>query len=114
MVLLNFWATWCEPCRTEIPWFSEFQRIYGDRDFVVLGVSLDEDGWKSVQPYMNANPIHYRVMIGTDEVARRYDGLTSLPTTLLIDRTGRIAAVHAGQCSRSEYQADIQAALNER
>ena len=53
-VLLNFWATWCPPCRIEIPWFMEFQRAYGDRGLVVLGVSLDADGWKSVQPYVEA------------------------------------------------------------
>ena len=52
VVLLNFWATWCAPCKIEIPWFMEFQREYKDRNFAVLGVSMDEDGWDAVRPYM--------------------------------------------------------------
>jgi len=105
VVLLNFWATWCAPCRIEIPWFTEFQKTYGDRDFVVLGVSMDEDGWKSVKPYMEEHGMSYPVMVGNDEIARLYGGLNALPTTLVIDRAGRIAVTHVGLCNRSEYEA---------
>ena len=114
VVLLNFWATWCAPCRTEIPWFTEFQKAYGDRDFVVLGVSLDEDGWKSVKPYMEENRMNYRVMIGNDDIARLYGGVKSLPTTLIIDRSGRIAVTHVGLCNRSEYEAAAKGLVAEQ
>jgi peroxiredoxin len=108
-VLLNFWATWCPPCKTEIPWFTEFQKTYADRDLVVLGVSFDEDGWKSVKPYIEENRMNYRVMIGNDDIARLYGGLDSLPTTLIVDRFGRIAVTHVGLCSRGGYEAAVKA-----
>ncbi|MBI1789220.1 MAG: TlpA family protein disulfide reductase [Acidobacteria bacterium] len=111
VVLLNFWATWCPPCRVEIPWFIEFQRTYGDRDFVVLGVSFDEDGWKAVQPFMEENKINYPVVIGGDDIAALYGGLSSLPTTLIIDKSGRIATTHVGLVSKGDYEAGIRAML---
>ena len=114
VVLLNFWATWCAPCKAEIPWFMEFQRTHGDGRFVVLGVSLDNDGWTSVKPYIEERKVNYPVMIGNDKVAEAYDSMRSLPTTLIIDKSGRIAAIHAGLCNKSEYEGDIQAILNER
>jgi peroxiredoxin len=114
VVLLNFWATWCAPCRIEIPWFTELQETYRDRDFVVLGVSLDGDGWKSVKPYMEEKRMSYHVMIGNDEIARLYGGVNSLPTTLIIDRSGRIAVTHVGLCNRSEYEAAAKGLVAER
>ena len=113
VVLLNFWATWCAPCRIEIPWFSEFQKSHQDAGFEALGVSLDEDGWDAVKPYIDEHRINYPVMVGNDDVAQAY-GAISLPTTLIIDRSGRIAATHVGLCSKGEYEADIKAVLNER
>src|SRR2546427_8267264 len=82
VILLDFWATWCGPCKIEIPWFIEFQKTYRDRDLVVLGVSFDDDGWKSVKPYMEEKKMNYRVVVGDDNVAKLYGGVESLPTTL--------------------------------
>ena len=96
VVLLDFWATWCGPCKIEIPWFKEFEQSYKDRGFAVLGVSMDEDGWPAVKPYIQDMKINYRVIMGTDEVGQLYGGVDSLPTTLLIDRDGKIASIHIG------------------
>lgn len=112
VVLLNFWATWCSPCRAEIPWFSGFQQAYGD--LVVLGVSLDEDGWTSVKPFIDNHPVRYRVMIGTDDVALRYGVSESLPVTLLIDRSGRIAARHVGLVDKAVYENEIESLIAQR
>ena len=96
VVLLDFWATWCGPCKIEIPWFMEFEQNYKDRGFAVIGVSMDEDGWDAVKPYIQARKINYRILLGNDQVGQLYGGVESLPTTFLIDRAGRIASVHIG------------------
>lgn len=111
VVLLNFWATWCPPCRVEMPWFVEFQKAYGNDDFAVLGVSLDEDGWDAVRPYLDRAQIDFRVMLGGADLAARYGGIESLPSTLLIDRAGRIAWRHSGLTSQEHYQAEIEKLL---
>ena len=111
VVLLNFWATWCGPCKVEIPWFIEFHNNYHDRDLVILGVSFDDDGWKSVKPYVTDKKINYRIMIGNDDVAKLYGGLDSLPTTLMIDRAGNVAATHVGLISKSDYKSEIESLL---
>lgn len=114
VVLLNFWATWCVPCVQEIPWFVEFQKANEARGFTVLGVSMDDGGRAAVKSYIEAKGVNYPVVIGDDTVARLFGGVPSLPLTLLIDRAGRIAAAHAGLCSRNEYQTDIDFLLNEK
>ena len=108
VVLLDFWATWCGPCKVEIPWFMEFEQQFKDRGFAVLGVSMDEDGWEAVKPYIQDLKINYRVLLGNEEISDLYGGLDSLPTTLLIDRHGKIASVHIGlSLGKEEFRDDI-------
>ena len=111
VVLLNFWATWCGPCRIEIPWFVDFEKTHKDRGFAVLGVSMDEDGWEAVKPFMQEHKVNYRMVIGSDDMAQKYGGVDSLPTTFLIDREGRIASTHIGLVSKKDYLNDIQQLL---
>jgi peroxiredoxin len=107
VVLLNFWATWCGPCKLEIPWFMEFEQEFKDRGFAVLGVSMDDDGWDAVKPYIAQRKVNYRIVLGNDAVADQYEGVEALPTTFLIDREGRIAAKHQGLVSKNEYRNEI-------
>jgi peroxiredoxin len=111
VILLDFWATWCGPCKIEIPWFMDFERHYKDQGFSVLGVSMDDDGWDAVKPFVNEVGINYRIMIGNDSTAENYGGIEALPTTFLIDRDGKIAAVHVGLASKSEIENGIEQLL---
>jgi peroxiredoxin len=108
VVLLDFWATWCGPCKVEIPWFIQFEQQYKDKGFAVLGVSMDEDGWNVVKPFIEEHKMNYRVALGNDQVSELYGGLDSLPTTLLVDRSGRIAKIHIGlETGRDGFENEI-------
>ena len=107
VVLVNFWATWCGPCEAEIPWFIEFEKKYKDQGFAVLGVSMDDDGWKSVRPYVASHKINYRVMIGSEVVSQQFGEIESLPTSFVLDRAGRIASNHIGLVDKVDYQNEI-------
>jgi peroxiredoxin len=111
VVLLDFWATWCGPCQEEIPWFTEFQRKYKDRGFEVVGVSMDDDGWKAINPFVARKKINYRVVLGDDKTGDQYGGLEALPTTFVIDRNGRIASVHVGLAGKKDFEDAIEQLL---
>ena len=112
VVLLNFWATWCGPCKIEIPWFKEFETTYKNKNFAVLGVAMDDEGWEIVKPYIEQQKINYRTLLGTEPVGALYGGVDSLPTSFLIDRDGRIASVHVGLVSKSVYVDEIKSLLD--
>jgi peroxiredoxin len=111
VVVLNFWATWCGPCKTEIPWFIEFEKQFQTRGFTVLGVSMDEEGWKVVNPYVAEHKINYPIVLADEEVNESYGGIEALPTTLLIGRDGKVAFLHAGLISREDYEKEIRKLL---
>jgi len=113
VVLLDFWATWCHGCKTEIPWFMEFQDRYKRSGLEVIGVSMDGEGWKAVKPFIEQHPFNYAIVVGDDALAKRY-GLDSMPMTLLIDRTGKIAAAHVGMVDKGSFEKELQALLDQR
>jgi len=113
VVLLDFWATWCHGCQIEIPWYMAFQTKYKDRGLAVIGVSMDDDGWKSVNPYLEQKKLNYPVVIGDQTLAKRY-GVEDLPVTLLIDRKGEIADLHAGMVDKDDFEREIQKLLQEK
>jgi len=111
VVLLDFWATWCHGCKLEIPWFSEFEKKYGAQGLAVIGVSMDEGGWKVVKPFLAQTHVPYRMLLGDDAMAKHY-GIGNLPDTFLIDRQGRVAAVYKeGLVDKDDVQANIEAML---
>jgi cytochrome c biogenesis protein CcmG/thiol:disulfide interchange protein DsbE len=110
VVLLNFWATWCQPCKQEAPWFAEFQRTYKGDGFTVIGVAMDEDGWKSVRPFMTTLGLNYRVAIGDKTFEQKY-ALSTLPQTLLIGRKGRVLTRHVGITEKAQFEREIVRAL---
>jgi peroxiredoxin len=111
VVLLNFWATWCGPCKIEMPWFVEFQRDYKDKGFAVVAVSLDEEGWAVVKPFAEDLKLNFPVVVGDDELADKFGGIAALPTTFIIDKEGKITAKHTGLVSKSDYKDEIESLL---
>jgi len=114
VVLLNFWATWCGPCGLEIPWFIQFEQQYKSRGFEVLGISMDEDGWAAIKPFIAEHKMNYRVLLGNDSVGQLYGGVDALPTTFIIDRERRIAAPYVGLAGRNEYSQEIEKLLADK
>lgn len=112
VVLLNFWATWCGPCQIEIPWFMEFEQQFKSKGFEVLGVSLDDEGWKAVKPYIAEHKLNYRILLGDETVSQLYGGLDALPTTFMVDRDGKFAfSPHIGLAGKNEYLAEIESLI---
>ena len=112
LVLVNFWATWCEGCQVEIPWFVEFQKKYASQGLVVVGISMDDDGWKSVKPWIKEKKVNYSIVIGNEGLGKQY-GLDGMPLTALVDREGRIADVHHGIVEKTATQQKIRDLLQE-
>ncbi len=111
VVLVNFWATWCGPCKIEMPWFVEFQRAYKDQGFTVVAISLDEDGWQPVREFAEEFSFNFPVALGNDELASAFDGVWALPTTFIVDRSGNMLYRHTGLVSKSVYEEQIEALL---
>jgi len=110
VVLLNFWATWCHGCQTEIPWFIEFENKYKRDGLTVIGVSMDDDGWKSVKPWIGEKKVNYPVVIGGESLGKKF-GLGAMPKTLLIDRDGKVAFTHEGVVDRGACEKELRSLL---
>jgi peroxiredoxin len=113
VVLLNFWATWCHGCQREIPWFIEFEKKYGGQGLAVIGVSMDSDGWKEVRPWIKEKSVNYTVVIGSEELAKKY-GLDGMPLTALVGRDGKIVDTHAGVVDRAGTEKKIRELLDSK
>jgi peroxiredoxin len=113
-VLLNFWATWCEPCKVEMPWFVDLQNKYRPQGLQILGVAMDDASPGEIQSFAQKLGVNYPVLLGKEEVGTEYGGLEYLPSTFYIDRRGKIVDHVFGLVSRSEIEADIQKALDQQ
>jgi peroxiredoxin len=111
-VLLNFWATWCQPCKIEMPWFVELQNQYGKDGLVVLGVAMDDSEAPKIAQFAQEMGVNYPVLLGTDQVSDDFGNVQYLPTTFYIDRNGAIVEKVAGLLSRKEIEDDVRKALS--
>jgi len=112
VILLDFWATWCEPCKVEIPWFAEFQTKYGARGFQAVGISVD-DTVEKLKPYVAKYKMNYPVLVGLnhDDVQNAYGPLWGIPVTTLISRDGKLCVKHSGLSSKQNFEKEIEALL---
>ena len=110
VVMLDFWATWCGPCRLEIPGFIELQKRYAAQGFTMIGISMD-DSPEPVVDFYKELQMNYPVAIGNDRLGELYGGMPGLPTTFVIGRDGRIYAKHVGVYDRSVFETEIKELL---
>jgi peroxiredoxin len=110
-VLLNFWATWCEPCKIEMPWFVELQKKYEAQGFTVLGVAMDDASPSDIAEFAKKMGVNYPIVIGKETVGDQYGGIPYLPSTFYIGRDGKVVDRVFGLVSRSEIESNIQKAM---
>jgi thiol-disulfide isomerase/thioredoxin len=123
VVLVNFWATWCDPCREETPMLIQMQQEYASKGFTVLGIAMDEEGTRIVDPFVRTTQfdlggghsmtMNYPIVLGSDDIADKFGGLLGMPTSYLVSRDGKIVKKYIGSLKENQGQLvkDVQAQL---
>jgi len=111
-VLLNFWATWCGPCKIEMPWFVELQRQYGPQGFQIVGVAMDDASKQDIAKFAKDMGVNYPILIGKESVGDAYGGVPGLPESFFIGRDGKIVDKIVGLEGKSEIESAIKKAIN--
>ena len=112
VVILDFWATWCPPCRAEIPGFIELQKKYQAQGLVVVGVSVDQASLDTIKSFVQKMGVNYPVVLADAKVVTAYGGIEGLPTTFIIDRAGRIVKQCLGFTKKAEIETEIKPLLS--
>jgi cytochrome c biogenesis protein CcmG, thiol:disulfide interchange protein DsbE len=110
-VVVNFWATWCGPCRREIPGMIRVYEKYKDKGFEIVGISLDRGGWKDLKPFLAKSPIPYPIVLGGEAEAKAYGGIEGIPTTFFVDRKGNIVSKTVGSMEEADFEKAVKSIL---
>ncbi len=110
-VLLNFWATWCQPCKIEMPWFAELQKQYGPQGLQIVGIAMDDASPKDIGEFARDLGVNYPILVGKEEVGNAYGGVQFLPATFYIGRDGKVIDKVFGLKGRGEIEDSIKKAL---
>jgi cytochrome c biogenesis protein CcmG/thiol:disulfide interchange protein DsbE len=112
-VLLNFWATWCQPCKIEMPWLEQMQQQYGPEGLQIVGIAMDDASKEDIAKFTKEMGVNYPILLGKESVGDAYGGVQFLPSTFFIDRNGKIVDRVFGLKSRSEIEDDIKLSLGQ-
>jgi peroxiredoxin len=112
VIVLDFWATWCAPCKVEIPWFVALQNAYGKRGLQIIGVSVD-DTLEQLKPFAERYQMNYPILqgLGRDDVQDAFGPIWGIPTTVVIGRDGRICKTHIGASTKEAFEQEIKSLL---
>jgi peroxiredoxin len=111
-VLLNFWATWCSPCKIEMPWFVELQKEYGPQGLQVVGVAMDDASKEDIAKFAKDMGVNYTILLGKESVGDQYGGIPALPETFFIGRDGKIVDKIIGLKGKGDIEESVQKALH--
>lgn len=111
VVVINFWATWCGPCRAEIPGMLEIYGKYREKGLEIVGVSLDQQGFSVVTPFVQRMKIDYPVVIGDGGLVVAYGNFQAIPTTFIVDRKGNIVGEHTGSMTKEQFEKIVKPLL---
>ena len=111
VVVVNFWATWCGPCRAEIPGMLDVYQKYRGKGLEIVGISVDRDGWSVINPFVKRLNITYPVVLGNGAVTDAYGGIDAIPTTFFVDRNGQVLLRHVGYMSKDEFEKAVKSSL---